>query len=162
MTEDMLGILVAMVFVICTAGVVIFFGFIRMKRHEMLHEERKMAIDKGLALPDEPKPMKNPVVAHKNAALQNRKAFLILFFLGIAFVIFTPPGDDFPSKVFGGIMVFLSFAFLIMSTFKYKLSDDEKEYYAELKKNREENHKPDYGVKITAEHDSGLIDSENV
>jgi hypothetical protein len=162
MNEDIFGMFIGLVFVICTAGVVVFFGYIRMKRHEMQHEERKIAMEKGLVIPEEPESRKNPVVAHKNAAIQNRKAFLVLFFLGLAFAIFVPPGDDFPGKLFGGIMILLSFAFLIMSTFKYKLSDEEKEYYAELKKNREEHHTQDYGVKMVAENDTDKKDSDVV
>jgi hypothetical protein len=162
MNADIFGILFGMVFILITAAVVVFFGYVRMKRHEMLHEERKMAIDKGLVLPEEPNLVKNPEIAHKNAALQNRKAFVILFFLGLAFAIFMPPEDDFSGKLFGGVMIFLSFAFLIMSTFKYKLSDEEKEYYAEIKKNREEHHSQDYGVRITAGDEISKKDSEPV
>jgi phosphatidylglycerophosphate synthase len=160
MAENIFGMFIGLVFVICTAGVVVFFGYIRMKRHVLQHEERKMAMEKGLVIPEEPESRKNPVIAHKNAAIQNRKAFLILFFLGLAFAIFIPADKDTTWKLFGGILVFLSFAFLIMSTFKYKLSDEEKEYYAQMKRNRMEHHTQDYGEKITAERETDNKDSD--
>ena len=67
--------------VIVTGVVLIYFGYLRLRRNAMTHEERKLALKQGLPVPQEPVQPKNPVIRHKNAALQNRKAFVLLFFI---------------------------------------------------------------------------------
>ena len=129
MNEDILALMIPIIAIIGGFGVAIFAMYNDTRRRELLHNERKIALEKGLPLPDDFKDRKNPETRHKNAALVNRKVFVILFFLGLAFLWFFPDNADPSGRFIGGISILLSFAFLIISTFKYKFSAEEKELY---------------------------------
>lgn len=141
----------AIIFGFLIAGLSMYFN---MRRRAMMHEERKYAMKHGLPVPSiEIEEHKNPIIAHKNATLANRKAFVILLFLGIAFMFLATEGlDEDPSASFVGVaLIMLSFAFLIISFFKYKLSPEEKKLL--------EKHK-DYGQPLTPSKPEFIPDEE--
>ena len=128
MQEDIVALLIP-IFAVIGGFAVAIYGMMRQgRKRELLHEERKIAMERGLPLPKEFKMKKHPGIAHKNAALVNRKAFVILFFIGLAFAWFFPKGDP-EAPFMGAILIMLSFAFLIISLFKYKMTQEEEKYF---------------------------------
>ena len=127
---EIVALMIPMVGILGGFGVAIFSMHSGNKKREILHEERKIAMEKGLPLPDNLETMRNPETTHKNAALVNRKVFVILFFLGLAFAMFFPHKEDPAGGFIGGVLILLSFAFLIISSFKYKMSPEEKKLFS--------------------------------
>jgi len=129
MNEGIIALMIPVIAILGGCGIAIFSMYSETRKRELLHNERKIALEKGLPLPDDFKERKNPETRHKNAALVNRKVFVILFFIGLAFAWFFPDHDDPSGRFIGAVLILLSFAFLIISTFKYKMSPEEKELY---------------------------------
>ncbi|MCD6217164.1 hypothetical protein J7L05_04810, partial [bacterium] len=129
MNEGIIALMIPVIAILGGCGIAIFSMYSETRKRELLHNERKIALEKGLPLPDDFKERKNPETRHKNAALVNRKVFVILFFIGLAFAWFFPDNADPSGRFIGAVLILLSFAFLIISTFKYKMSPEEKELY---------------------------------
>ena len=129
MNENIVALLIPVIAILGGFGVAIFAMYSETRKRELLHEERKIAIEKGLPLPEDFAEQKNPETKYKSAALVNRKVFVILFFLGLAFAWFFPEDADPAGRFIAAILILLSFAFLIISSFKYKLSAEEKELF---------------------------------
>ena len=128
--EGIIALLIPIFAVLGAIGIGLFSMFNKTRKIEILHKERKLAMEKGLPLPEEITERRNPETRHKQASLTNRKAFVILFFIGLAFALFFPHDHDPSGKMIAGILIMLSFAFLIISSFKYKMSDEEKDMYS--------------------------------
>ncbi|MFH1513832.1 MAG: hypothetical protein ABIG42_00045 [bacterium] len=128
METDVIALLIPIFAVIGSFAVAILGIMQQSRKRELLHEERKFAMERGLPVPRDFEPRRNPVSAHKNAALVNRKVFVILFFIGWAFLQFFPEGDD-AGKFIGAVCMLLSFAFLVISFFKYKMTPEEEKFY---------------------------------
>lgn len=128
--EAIIALMIPIFAVLGGIGIGLFSMYSKNKKMELLHQERKIAMEKGLPLPEESYERINPEIRHKQASLANRKAFIILFFIGLAFAWFFPDGDDPTGNFIGGVLILLSFAFLVISSFKYKMSDEEKELYS--------------------------------
>ncbi len=127
--EAVIALMIPIIAILGGFGVAIFAMYSETRKRELLHEERKAAMEKGLPLPDNLTERRHPETKHKSAALINRKVFVILFFIGLAFSCFFPHNEDPSGRFIGGILIMLSFAFLIISTFKYKMSAEEKELF---------------------------------
>lgn len=139
--EAMIALMIPIFAVLGGIGIVLFAMFNKNRKIELLHRERKLAMEKGLPLPEEVVERINPEIKHKQASLVNRKAFVIFFFIGLAFAWFFPTEADPSGRFMGAILILLSFAFLIISSFKYKMSTEEKELYKK---------KPDFGKPLSS------------
>lgn len=95
------------------------------RKRELRHKERIKALENGLPIPPEITEFKNPILAHKNASIVNRKAFVIILFLGLAFLLLGELDEG--MRVAGVLMVFLGLGFLVLSLLKYKITSEEKE-----------------------------------
>jgi len=127
MEPEILAIMIPIIAII--AGMFLAYYGMKMRQHQQdrMFDERKIAMEKGIPVPPIPQMMKNPVIAHKNASIVNRKGFVILFFLGLAFLFFMPhEAKDAEAQFVGGALIMISLALLVNSFIKFKLSPEEK------------------------------------
>jgi hypothetical protein len=127
MNEDILALSIPIIFLLAGTFLAYFGMRTKQMQQEHIFEERKIAMEKGIPVPPIPQISKNPILAHKNASIANRKAFVILFFIGLAFLFFLPSDNVNPEAHFvGGALILLSLAMLINSFIKFKLTPEEK------------------------------------
>ena len=102
--EAIIALMIPIFAVLGAFGVAFYGMYNKTRQRELHHEERKFAMEKGLPIPEEIVELKNPETRHKQASLANRKTFVILFFLGLAFAWFFPHEEDSSGKIIAAIL----------------------------------------------------------